>query len=574
MTLARKATRDPNPLVRRAALLLCRELSNAEATRDLDRRALDDPDPLVRCEALRWVGVSETPDLFALAALGEAAHDPDARVRLAAAIGLRSYRFASMNALPGLFALAADPDEEVRFGVVVALNDFPKRAQKRALGPLSHLFFDPDRWVRNSMRSLAFKVGSSDPAIRAGLLEGMNEPDARNAQNACLGLLKDLKPVDRPAVRSALLRMLTDHDTDSALVALRGLVQLDPKGTEAIPIVVERILSRGDVGLVTGLDQYGDAGRDAAIGLFDAASPAVAEGILGELWSYPNLLSAVSCAGLRSNHGSVREKSLSVLYTMASRGHCVGDARAADLLLPGLEEPDPETRRMVQGILKGIAPTPNVVRMILRGLRDDDEIVRASALDAIGQHHVFPQPVVEALQDASRDSGAIGSYALSLLAEAGLDDVTTRKRLVARIAADGQYDRRDLASLVAVAERDGLGIDAIVELLERKTASGLNRDAAAELMCYVKRVPGTRRSPVSVLSYWACDWDPHLRQSAVVALGRLGPDAADAVPVLKARLIDESDHVADAARKALAQVRGYSASPPLHARPCRYSCIW
>jgi HEAT repeat protein len=572
LPMARRATRDPNPRVRRAALALCRELSDEKAMRDLDRRALEDVDPIVRCEALRRIGVSETPDLFALAALRDAVHDADERIHDAAAIGLRSYRFTSMAALPDLCALACDPDEEVRFGVVLALQAFPKRAQRRALAPLSHLYFDSDRWVRNSMRNLAFKADERNPAVQGALFEGTYDSDTRNA-SICVGLLRTSKAADRGALRTALLRMLENRDADCVRVALQGLAKLDPSGAETIPLLVERIRSSGDASLVTGLDHFGAAGESAAAELFDAAAPPLAEAILGEIWTSPALTRAVSCVGLRSNHASVREKSLGLLSTMASRGLQVCDGSVAELLLPGLDDPDPATRRLVLGILKGTTPTPGVMRMILRGFRDDDETVREAALDALGWHHVFPQPVVEAIRDASLLPGSIGAHALNVLAEAGLDDEIARRQIVPRIS-EGPVDNRELANLVAIAARDGRGIDAIVDRLERETASGLDRDAVQYLIGFVKGVPGTRRTPLPNLVHWACDWDPKMRQAAIDALGRLGPDGADAVPLLKARLVDESAEVADAARKALALIRGSSASPPPHARPCRYSCIW
>ena len=572
---AQRMMRDPNPRIRRAALALCRHLCAADAQRELERRALDDADVLVRCEALEAVGPSETRDLFALAALREAVHDADGRIRTAAIHGLRTYRFSSADALPDLLALARHPDRDVRFSVLLALGQFPKCLQRLALAPLVPLFADSNRWVRQEMCELAIASGSTDRAIRQALLDAIDDPVAHNVQYVCWALVKDSKHVDRRALRAKLLQVAGTHpDSDTAAVAVNCLANLDPTDERILPILADRIRSRGEVDLVRCLDQFGDRGLAVLEALLDEAEPGTAVTMLGELWlNRPSLTRAVPDC-LRSRHGCVRQKSLEVLSLIASTGRPVGDGSVAEAIVPAAADPEPETRRLVQVTLQAVTPTPTALRLILNGLRDDDCAVRAAAIVALGQHHVFPEEVAQALLAASKEEGNIGSLALQVLAGSGVDDDAVRRLLVERLGAAGPLDCRDPASLVAVAERDGRGIDVVIERLDRETPVPINREVLAEWMGTIKRVAGTRRSTLPSLTHWACDWEPQIRQAALEAIGRLGPDGEDAIPLLKARLTDESADVADAAREALASVRGGSATSRAHARPCRYSCIW
>ena len=190
-----------------------------------------------------------------------------------------------------------------------------------------------------------------------------------------------------------------------------------------------------------------------------------------------------------------------------------------------------EAARSLATLGESAAPA---VPVLAAALGDPSHVVRAAAAWALGNVGPAAAPAVPALIRLLRDGDpfvrAGAAFGLGGVGEAA---TAAAAPLVERLNDPDERVRWRAADALAKIGRDGASVGQLASLVQ--DAKGVGRGLAAEAL---GRVGPAARSAVPVLVAAASDARPDVRWRAIWALGRIGPAAAPAVPLLRAALAD------------------------------------
>jgi HEAT repeat protein len=533
---------DPAPFVR---VRIASALGQFGGPEVIDRlvRALGDPAWWVRMrsvEALEQIGsVAEGPLLVAL-------DDPDSEIRVRAAVALERLgvpdnlvrmiecgervpeasatllKFATSGTRESLAELARHPSPQVREAVVTAAQ----RAERRDLGdellqiasldseaPLRALAFttlrslglrealpaaiaglsDPDQRVRTAAVGLAGDLGGPevvgllrgqttdlDPAVRAAAARALGAIGAVAAQADIRRLLNDLSPMVREAAVLAAV--------DARLISLvPSMMDLLGDGEPSVRRKAARALGGlGDRSVVPVLLR---AFPDPAVDVSEALAVAVSRldlgalaGLIDQLVDSPDVESKLAL--IRTLRRSRKSQALPVLQRLLG-DHLPAVRAAAIEAVERVGRSDSE-RELAAAAVSG-------------GLRDPDDLVRASAIDASSgveglQHgHALLALLEDDPSALVRERAALAIGVLRVhegegaLIAASRRAETVAVRAAAALAA-GVFDRQSIVARVvempdqtAVREllRDRLKRDARYRLLGRRLSAARHLELRA-----------------------------------------------------------------------------------------------
>jgi len=246
-----------------------------------------------------------------------------------------------------------------------------------------------------------------------------------------------------------------------------------------------------------------------------------------------------------------------------------------------LRKPDPGSRRLAAYVLSQIdrEAAQQLLPLLVEALRDDEPRVRARVALALGQMGSAAREAVAALGELLNDADPrVRAGAATALGKIGLDARTTIPELTKRLK-DPVVPVRYLAA-VALGQMGSAAQEAVPPLTivqATDTDSGVRVEAASALEAIdppfpvvlhalTAPDPGRRLWAVSVLlalgpKAWVAvpnlvvvlerDEAAKVRAAAAVALGKIGPEASSAGPVLIEALKDRESRVRMAAALAL-----------------------
>ena len=266
-------------------------------------------------------------------------------------------------------------------------------------------------------------------------------------------------------------------------------------------------------------------------------------------WRWPGCL-ARSRAGPEGDRAMGRMNRLSVVFVLVCTAVCLpavsrlarADGGPADLIAQ-LRGDDPAGRAAAAEALGRIGPdAADAVDDLIDAMDADDFYVRANAAWAIGRIGARPGESMTALSDVLYDvdplvrrcvTGALACYgerAIDLLtAELKPRDRDPRASIGARPVAD-DADLDDVTMLLARAlgTMGGPAYPAIIAAMDRQNDEACAPVLAANGKAIVPLLRGSLQAG-----------EPHVAMNGVIlALGMIGPDAAEAAPDLMAELED------------------------------------
>lgn len=275
-------------------------------------------------------------------------------------------------------------------------------------------------------------------------------------------------------------------------------------------------------------------------------------------------------------------KSLEMRYAAAAAAGEFGpDAKElAPLLTAALEHNEDFTRRIVVSALGNIGPAAaDAVPLLIRALEDDDWQTKASAAEALGRIGQPSKSAISALSAvvtrAKPDDG-YGSPAEMAATALGQFGAPARDAVPILVA---MLTRSQLSPYARGAAATALGKIALPD--DRKVNSALLKAAQTKFRGISFTNDGWRDEEASVriaaghavwkisrdgrVVSWLCeplkhkDYHSYVRNEAAKALGEIGPDAADAVPMLLSMVTDwernhDAEHCSHAAVVALGRI--------------------
>jgi len=390
------------------------------------------------------------------------------------------------------------------------------------------------------------QLGSSDPEARAAAARGLalSGNEAAVAVPQLVEALRDENADVRRAVIEALMSIGRPAD-----VAAKPLAQALGRDTHPD---VRRAAQRA-------LERMGSRASAAVPELVDALAaedPAVRRAVIGVIGAVGVRTQAVERSLARvlvaDDEPRVRSAARDALSTL---GRPL--ASLAPELVAALDDPEPRVRRNASSWLAQLdaPPAGAVTKLVDIVARDDDADVRDAAGDALkayGPEGGANAALVEVLASAASDArekaaevlgaiGGAGDRELVALAKSSLRD----EDLAVRLASRG--------ALVKLARTQAGVMDELMALGQR---ADIDADVRAGCVDAVGRLSEAAAPVVPQLIGSLREGPEVVREAAARALGRVGADAAEAIPALKqAEAWDRSQDVRDAAGKAARHIR-------------------
>jgi HEAT repeat protein len=321
----------------------------------------------------------------------------------------------------------------------------------------------------------------------------------------CAGL--SARAEDAPPTVQKLIESLNSEDKQVRRDAAEELGRRGEAAREAAPALI-KLMNDPD-------PQAGKNAIDALGGIGPAASEAI-----------PVLIDALDSRKGRGGRGAGRMQT--ALHVARALAH-IGPA-AIPQLQSALDSPDAQQRAGVARALGAFGPAAAAaIPALIKNLADGSEPARQDSVDALGQIGVPARPaLLAALGDADAKRRAGAALALAQLGAPAKDtasalmsvleketDPAARAAQITALPKTGPDPARAVPLLVAAATDPDDGI----------RHAGINALAGARTLH-----PGAVQALAGLLK----NSDPALRQRAAHALGRLGPDAASALPALVA----------------------------------------
>jgi HEAT repeat protein len=464
--------------------------------------------------------------------LGKALGDSEAEVRVAAVLGLSSLEGDAGELVPLLTARLEDPDAEVKKAAEVALFNLPAEATVAAL--IDVLSVGSAAAVEGAASALG-RIGARARAAIPSLVEALARAEE----------LDERSPLPEAIARFGLeaagpmVDALAGAEVTPA--GARGLAQgLAAVGPDAVPLLAGALRHEAAPvrsGAAAALGGIGAASASAveplsrALGDPDPAVRASAARALGRIGEASRPAAPALSAVLDDPASAVRA---GAVFALARIGLAPGDLVPA--LVRALEDADPGVRRDAAGSLAalGAAAAPAAAALAAR-LEDADSGVRAGAASALAGLEEGAAGAVGALTRAAGDPDpAVRLAAVQALGRVGTRAVSAAPALAALLEETlGAEDHGALAAALVSALADmgpaaGTAVPALLEALERGGAE--LREASVEALGSLVRDP--KMLVPALVRIVKDDESSSVRRAAVSALGDVGPEAEDAIPVL------------------------------------------
>jgi HEAT repeat protein len=437
-------------------------------------------------QALVQLGPLATPAIPKLVeALSKSQYAP---IRSLAGMALQQI---GVEAVPSLSKALTDESPDARRLAAQRLGAMGPTARE-AIPALLHALQDSDGQVRLQAAYALWQIDHEAKQVIPILLASLKDKDPK-VRNSSAPLLAQIGPIPESAVPE-LQAALKGKDALIRVNAAEALCGLPGHIKEAIPVLLPALRNRFQ--------------RSGAIDALAKAGPEAKDAV-------PALVSLLQDRGTD--------------YTFAGRIGQVLDQisgpEAASTLMKALAGAPKPSR---PAIIHALAQTnSSAVAPLVAALNDEDPIVRMLAVRGLGRLGRSVADAVPALVKALQDKDErVHSEAIKSLGQLGP---------VANSPASSSQAIQALAELV-------------------KSEHGSNRIVAAEALAYVAgrdasapangEEPGSRgsRLAISTLADVVRSHDLNPRIQAATALGRIGPDAKEAVPAL-AEAVDSADPV-------------------------------
>ena len=415
--------------------------------------------------------------------------DRDWQVRRAAAESLGDSRAVDKQALAALTSALRDPDSRVRRSAADALGQIGEKAY-RSVPQLVAVFDDVDPSVVAAAARATGQMGKRASKAVEELTELLDHDDARVREAASISL----GDIGKRARKSAhdLNARLGDSDPAVRAAAARALGQVESRSDQFVSDLV-RILDDED-------DTVRDAASDALVGIGKRSVPAL-DRALGN--GDPIFLQAVV-----NTLGRIGPVAVSALVETLQADYEPEIARGyAAMALAQIADRD-----------------DNAVAALIKALEDEVAGVRMSTAEALG--HAGPSAkaavpgLIERVTDA-REEVLVREFAISALAKIDPGNAEVEDALVYTIS-DGNpriYEAAVDALMKIRAWQDGApDINAEVARLIQELDQG--SAAAAESLGLIGDEAEAAVPPL--IGALGSD-DPSLRNAALVALERIGP---------------------------------------------------
>lgn len=491
-------------------------------------KSMQHQDPSVRIKAaqiLRDLDSAQSLPTF-VAGLG----DGDATVRMLSADALARIGASAETGVPGLVGLLQDGDLAVRMAAVHALGRVGESAVPRLIQGLESPEVRPyaqealvkigtpavpallaarrgaGRERRELIEDLLARIGPNGAAALSAAM-GTGDADTRCVLVMVLGRM-------RPAPVALLAKAVQDGNAEVRMLAIDGLARSGPRAGRAVPELVAALKDQDErVGML-------------AIDALGAIGPAASEAV-------PALLGALRSTMLRTRAAE-------------ALGRIGGTAIPALISLLG--DPDPNLRAAAVYALGRAGQGSNAAaNALLPLLKDPDETLRLLAAEALGR------------------VGSVAAGRLrNMLADQGFPERWLAALALGRMGAQARDAANELAKAVLDDDQE-VGSAAAAALGQLGPAA---EGIVPQLCDSLAKVTGETRLNVG-WALWQINkhpWAPqvaaqtlaspelHVRLGSALALGRLGPDAKDAVPLLIQAIEDKNEQVCAAAALALAQI--------------------
>lgn len=539
--------------------------------------ALEDPDQSVRQTARQ--SVRRLPPAAAdLPLLSATLNGKTVEARLYAAFALEQLGPTAGPTVPVLLEFVNDPEIEVRTGVIRALGAIGPGAEK-AVPLLVARLGDAEGGPRAAATTALGRIGPAAlPALQTALEQGNDlvrsqaasafEEANELARAAIPALMKALKDPSAP-VRVHVATALGNLGADSRV----SLAALGPalRNSER---AVRRAAAQAVANIGPGQDLLGpllELFKENDPEVHAAASDALTKISSVSKSAVPTLRTALAgtkpavrafAAGMLAKLGSDAADALPELQqALQDRNAQVSRNAARALvglgpvegrlpaLLDGLQSADPEVVQITAAALahEGRFKKADVPALIaaLASPKADVRLFAAEALEKIGPDAKRAGPELQRLLEDPDER--VRRQATAALGKIGRNAVSSVKALAASL-----HDKNPTVRKNAAAALGELGPDArpaVADLMKSLKDAAIKEDAAAAL---VKIGRGAVADLLEVLD--GTDYD--LRLTVLDILGRMGPEAQDAVATLATiAKTHKFPSIREAARKALARIQ-------------------
>lgn len=459
------------------------------------------------------------------------------------------------------------------------------------------------------MGFLARWFGPEARRAKAGrLLDGLGSADAarrRRARAALKGLGRDAVP--------ALILAVEDRRAEAQWQSAKTVLDAQDAQTQRGIRTLMQSLASDDAGrrerASAALSQMPSGARELVVGLagLEAAADAMNRrriesiSLLGELAGDAETSTMIDVALVRALQdecpvGKEAEQALE----RRDPGVCVLVSQLLAQTNPADQQPlrgspqadgSPETRlRCLRLLAKLAQPDTGLVAPLVKVLADKDERARELAIATLERLGPVAAAAIPALLNATRD-GKTSSKALGALARIAGDDpaplvagLTTHAEQWVRTAcarALGEMKTAARTALPTLYQALARSHDPCRgDFLQAIRSIGADADGIPSLVDAIKTglvgagdVMATLGA-AAVPALMDVSRDPNARRVAIEALGRIGPDAAASIPVLRSALADPADGVQRAAVVAIGKLGESAASlvPELVAQWDEISC--
>jgi HEAT repeat protein len=479
-------------------------------------------------------------------------------------------------------AAASDPQQDVREAIAYAFED-DQRAGKAAIPILTRLLKDKERSVVVEAAHALKTFGADAAPAAPALLEALKSEES-TIRIAAAGVLGKLDAAAKPAVPSLIAMLKAGDQWERGYTAL-ALGDLGPIAKEAIPDLIKATQDREAAVQCNAAYALGRMNQPASV--LPAANAA--------------LRAAFDLGVLRSRGGGDDAAILKLLEGAKKAGDSRLRSLAADAaidtgetampaLVAALDSPDEEIRAAAAFALGQLARSPTVrasphaaqaVRALVARLKDPDPSTRSmtgTALAAFKSPLALPA-LLEAIKAKDWDTRADAALALG-----GLTGDPQSSPAAASALIGALKDEHPWVRWVAVRTLKVFGpgakdaVPRLIEMLDDRASTEislpppkrpLNDEQKAMLNMLKSVMKGGQVRDAVAATLGKIGPDAHaavpvlieeLKQNdrnAIKALGDIGPDGAAAVPVL-AELLKEAPYSYDAA-PALAKIGGAGA---------------
>jgi HEAT repeat protein len=358
----------------------------------------------------------------------------------------------------------------------------------------------------------------------------------------------------------ALVKLAMDSPTGVAQFAIDSIPRMGEAGKSLIPLALAKLESNNvsaryaAVGLVENLPPVDVAKVATKVGkLATDAEPAVRRrvGIVLEKTGAASFAAAEALGKAIPAESDmvIREQFIDALIAMGP-----GARPALPALLPLVNQQDTplsQRMRLLTAIAVADPSSKEVATVLLKSAGDSEQDIRATAATAMGKLNPMPADALTKLVTmAKSDKGTKARVAaLQALAQAG-KAARPVKADVEAIAA-GKLPEFALLAKVALAAMDENTNKAAADIRAGLGNKNLQvRSAAAESLLLI----GPAQSDLPALTRLGKDASATTRCAVAKCLGRLGPAAKDAVPVLIKLLDAQEGDVRIAAADALGEI--------------------